>query len=359
MKNAKHDIKKHTRDELLGAALVGALADSDASGDCPGDEDLAALLERALPEDERERLQAHLASCDDCLARYTVAARLHLPKAAPARRSRLGYAAGLAALAAGIAAIVLTRQQSGNPTLPSAPQMTAERAPAGPVPKGTAQEPALQAYAPQERPERGVASVATPAASATVVALAALVYDGAVSVPPPGGATGNSYGFSEALSPGKIAFRTGVAGMDLGAALKSGDPAARDAAVGRLGDLLGKGAAARLRELVREPASDRMRQHYLLAVKEIEQRAGGNGQALLFRFGAWSEAGRLAGDAALGRVVDRASIRRFREGLQGDDLPQGVRNSLEKMDASLLSSAGGALDTRRIRHALDEIVDIY
>lgn len=358
MKNHKNNTTGESRDRLLGTALARALSETGASGDCLSDQDLAALLERTLSPDDELRLQAHLACCEDCLAHWQLASRLQVPQVQPARHLWPGYAAGLVALAAALVALIFAGRHTAVQTALNAPAPHAS-----PAVPGATQKPSLLATA-QEKfvPGREGGETKSPRvpASRSAVALAETVYDGgqpaaAATVAPAAG-----YGFVGTLPPGKTAFRAGVASVDLGAALRGGDAMARSGAVDRLAGLMGKDAdAAAFGELSGAKAPAAVRRRYLALIGRIEERAGRSGEALAFRFGVWCEAGRLAGDQDLRRIVDRSWIAIFSRGLKGDDLPEGARHCLTTLDTLLTSSSDPATDSRRMRRMLDEIVDLY
>lgn len=354
MNNINQNIGRQSRDELLGKSLARALSEAGASGSCLSDEDLAALLDRTTAADELEILQAHIVSCNDCLARYTLASKLHVRQVQTGRRAWYGYAAGLTAVAAALVAVIMTRQQPDVQTAQNVPQAST-----APAVQGTPQERTLQASIPSEKtaPRSDKDEHPRPL---TAVALAEGVYDSV----PNGSATrripAKSYGFSGAITPVKVAFRTGVAAVDLAAALKSGDTTACSGAVERLADLIGKGSDAMgIRALLQEGPPTEVRQRYLNVFNKIEEHAGKRGQGGTFRFGAWSEAGRLADSENLRKFVDRASIRTFSEGIKGDDMSESVRRSLEKLDALVASPSGTEKDIRLIKRALDAIVELY
>ncbi|HVS00080.1 MAG TPA: zf-HC2 domain-containing protein [Thermoanaerobaculia bacterium] len=55
---------------------------------CPSDEDMAALLDGALPEADRDRVARHVASCPDCFELYAGVARLKLDQETPIPKVR-------------------------------------------------------------------------------------------------------------------------------------------------------------------------------------------------------------------------------------------------------------------------------
>ncbi len=359
MKNDKNDIARQSRDEQLGKTLARALSEAGASGNCLSDEDLAALLDRTPAADELERLQTHIVSCDDCLARYTLASKLHVPLVHTERRSWYGYAAGLTAVAAALVAVIMARQQPAVQTAQNAPQTSA-----APALQVTQPEKSSQESLPSEKtvPRNGKGEpLRSPSPTPiTAVALAETVFDSVANGSAPSRIPAKSYGFSGSISPVKVAFRAGVASIDLAVALKGGDATARGGAVERLAELMGKDSEAMgIKELLREDATAEVRQRYLNVVNKIEQHAGKNGQGLTFRFGAWSEAGRLTGTEKLMEFVDRASIRTFSDGIKGDDMPESVRRSLEKLDEFVTSPSVTEKDVRVIKRTLDQIVEMY
>lgn len=359
MNNINQNIGRQSRDELLGKSLARALSEAGASGNCLSDEDLAALLDRTTAADEQELLQAHIVSCNDCLARYTLASKLHVRQVQTGRRAWYGYAAGLTAVAAALVAVIMTRQQPDVQTAQNVPQAST-----APAVQGTPQERTLQASIPPEKivprsdkDEHYRLPAPTPSAA---VALAEGVYDSVPNASTARRIPAKSYGFSGAITPVKVAFRTGVAAVDLAAALKSGDTTARSGAVERLVDLIGKDSDAMgIRALLQEGAPAEVRQQYLNVFNKIEEHAGKRGQGTTFRFGAWSEAGRLADSEKLREFVDRASIRTFSEGIKGEDMSESVRRSLEKLDALVASPSSTEKDIRLIKRALDAIVELY
>lgn len=358
MSKNNRDINRKATDESLGRALAKALAEAKAPGKCLSDEDFAELLDGTKPEDERESLLAHLASCDDCLARYTVAAGLHVPQATTGRRSWYRYAAGLTAVAAVLVAVIMARHQTvpetaknrqlaGGGTVQTAPATGKLPSPALPERPIVAQ----QRPQPQESARRG---------GETAVALAGAVYDQKeTGVGGPRSAE-KSYGFSGGTTDAKRAFRTGMASIDLAAALKSGSAAARDEVLANLADLTGTGSVKTgISEFLREDAQKSERQRYLHLVATIERHAEQNGQALSFHFGAWSAAGRLLDNRQLKEFVDLKSVRAFKERIKGDDMPEAARRSLDKLEGLVESTQGSEKDMRLIRRTLNEIIEIY
>ncbi len=359
MKNDKNNIARQYRDEQLGKTLARALAETGASGNCLSDEDLAALLDRTPAAGEMERLQSHIVSCDDCLARYTLASKLHVPQTQTGRRSWYGYAAGLTAVAAAFVAVIMARQQPVVQTVQNTPQTNA-----APALQVTQPDKSIQESPPSEKtvPRNGKGEhLRSPSPMHfTAVALAETIFDSVANSSAPLRLPEKSYGFSGSISPVKVAFRVGVASIDLAVALKGGDTTARSGAVERLAELMGKDSEAMgIKELLREDATVDVRQRYLNVVNKIEQHSVENGQGLTFRFGVWSEAGRLTSAEKLMEFADRASIRIFKDGIKEDDMPESVWRSLEKLDALVASPSGTEKDVRLIKRTLNEIVEMY
>ncbi len=359
MKSEQNDIARQTRDEKLGEALARTLAETGVSGSCLSDEDLAALLDRTPAADELARLQSHIVSCDDCLARFTLASKLHVPLVHTERRNWYGYAAGLTAVAAALVAVFMARQQPAVQTAQNAPQTSAAPALQVTQPEKSFRE-SPQSEKTVSRTGKGEPLRSPAPTPLTAVALAEIVFDRITNNSVPSRLPAKNYGFSGSITPVKIAFRAGVATVDLGVALKGGDATARGSAVERLEELIGKDSEAMgIKELLREDATAEVRQRYLNVVNKIEQHSEKKGQVLTFRFGIWSEAGRLTDTEKLMEFVDRASIRTFTDGIKGDDMPESVRRSLVKLDALVASPAGTKKDVRLIKRTLDEIVEMY
>jgi len=76
-----------TRHDMVLRHLSRAMQGKGISAGCPDDTQLAALAEGNLPDDERERLYAHLAECETCLETYRLLRNLLLEEM-PERRGK-------------------------------------------------------------------------------------------------------------------------------------------------------------------------------------------------------------------------------------------------------------------------------
>ena len=105
--------EKDNRDQQIGRSIAAAIQQQQTVPACLSDEQLASLLDNRLPSGERERCLAHIAACDSCLARYTMAASLlkEAPQAVKASPGRGFLYGGLAVAAVALLAIGLVVQQ--------------------------------------------------------------------------------------------------------------------------------------------------------------------------------------------------------------------------------------------------------
>ncbi len=104
-------------DDLIGRLLAREIGDEGASGPCPDEEQIAALMDGGLGRGEREAVLTHLAGCEDCRELLRTAVMLserERESRAPARTWRVGllvpYAAAAALLVAVASAALFYKQ---------------------------------------------------------------------------------------------------------------------------------------------------------------------------------------------------------------------------------------------------------
>ena len=253
------------------------IAHGEKRSACPEPEILAAFLDRRLAADERARVADHLAECEACYEVFADSARFKLEEEASARRAtvvpfrarrRWAWAAGLAAAAALVAAVlwspILGRPAGGG----------AETVAGVPLPHGSA---------------------------------AGRFPDEAWSSLRSGGGRGPG------LAPPTLSFRAGVRSVDLTLALAAGDASGAAALLPELrahaeGFELSQAIVALL-----DAAGERLEDGRLVEASSLVREAVDSlteaADRLWYPFGAWAEAGRVA--AAAGEV-DHFRDRRVR-----------------------------------------------
>ena len=88
----------HDPTQILGKQLASAPAQERKDENCPTAEEIADLIDEILTDEERDRLQGHLAACSRCREVHLVASEL-ARLAKKVSRRRAWCAAAIAALA--------------------------------------------------------------------------------------------------------------------------------------------------------------------------------------------------------------------------------------------------------------------
>lgn len=354
MNQNSNDISRKERDESLGRVVSCAVATAERVSDCPDDGALAALLDQALPEAERDRLMTHLASCDRCLEAYTLAARLQR-SASSSRKGWAGGAAAIAAVAVVVVAVIVTRYEAPVQTAKAPPVAPGQTASATqPIPGASSSKSGLKPSLPLSNSSSRAPITFDPA----VVALAKSILEREGG----GGNTGEAgarYAFVGTTDPGRIAFRSGVTLIDLASAVSSGGEGQR-ISLERLAGLLGKDADAIgvTRALGEDaPLSE---ERFTEVVQRVEHQAEISGQLATLRFGAWVEAGRLSSRDKFTTLVNPVAVRYFLDNLDPESISDPVRQALERLGRQV----GGARpladkEFRNVRRVLDEVRDLY
>lgn len=167
---------ERNRDRVLEAALARACARTpDRVPPCPDPEELAVYIERRLPPEERQRVEAHLASCLSCQAEVALIMRSAPPAdARPSRASAawwrarwLAWAAPAAAAATlALAVWVGSRSAPSPPATDLGPQARADlTSEAGPPAAAapTPEQPAATSAGPTPRVPADSATRPSPA----------------------------------------------------------------------------------------------------------------------------------------------------------------------------------------------------
>ena len=71
--------KTNHDDEIIGAALSRGLVQSEITHaeECPGPEEIAAVVEGNAAADERDRVLKHISACPDCYELFLLTVELH------------------------------------------------------------------------------------------------------------------------------------------------------------------------------------------------------------------------------------------------------------------------------------------
>lgn len=340
----------------MGTALARSLSASTVPGSCLSDEDISALLDRRVPADEHERLLSHIAACDECLSRFRMTASLMEPARKSASRRWYGYTAGLAAMAAAVAAIILARHED-------TPQVAKMAPPAQPQlvsPSTTTSPSAPQPPQDHSSPDGAARKKADPPAArpqpATVLALADAVYQKAAPDTPIPQSPARQYGFAASLPPHRAAFRTGMSLIDLAASLKCENREQSTVSINRIETLAGPDFGHMNAKQLPDLAPDLRRQNFKDLVTSLERHAQERGQLIPFRFGAFTEAGRIAKNDEIMKLLDRTTLGFIAQSLNEGQRTASVTATITRLDALLSSSPP---DPRAVRRLLDELAEVY
>lgn len=297
---------------------------TDIGTACPSPEEIAAYIEGRLSQEERARVDAHLADCPDCYEIYLGAVEFQLEDEAatvvpfPERRRYLSQAAAVAAiLALSVAGLFLYRAYSTAPVL---------------------------------QPEELTAAVARSPEGEGVWM---------------GGVT-RGEGEEEFLTD-IAAFRAGTFLVDIRLALESGNREDALNALSRMIDLLQEipfeGQTAEQYTRIHRALLDGLPPQEVLgqaakAEAEIEQLFAEDAP---FSFGQWAEAGRLA---AISRNPAVFRDRKFRKFLDwqlrhGEPIAPEVQNELRQIQAALEPGELQANDFSLLKDRFEAILDVY
>lgn len=364
-------------DSVLGAALTKGLASGTSAGACPPLESIAELVDGSSTGDERDRLLGHLARCEGCRATFLASSELVNGRQGVAVEGMAGqgakrrsYLFPSALAAAAVFVIALTLQllplstdkvvvaRNAEPAVPPA----AVAGSAGKVAAPT-DAPAEVLVARRNDPE-GTAgrSAATGTAAPDGSHLARLLAQDS----DPGELASlaavqeKTFGFAAGGDAESLAFRTGVALMNLELALLADD-----------GDLA-EAQAARLSPLFEQVAGDPGVAELERMVAGLEQGRSAGGmkgnlaklerlvprvQVPYLRLGAWTRGARLA-VATGNRAYLAAGVPRYFSGnLAGAAVPPQAAAALRDLDRQLKPS--GSVDPELVEKDLALVLEAF
>lgn len=330
--NIKKPTTAEQRDELIGRELTRQMS-AGATSICPPMEELAVLIDGTLEGEARDRLMKHIAACERCYEVFSTSQELLAVEEAPAKKSSVTFIASAIAVAA-VVIIAVTLSLQGNNQV---------KTDVAAVKDTTGTQAQTQAALPGIGKETPSAAGGTaegymlPSASDNV---AMLVRPDNVGQLVESVASGNSsvYGFSGATTSDKVAFWLGVHATDLELLLRGTD---RDAVTSRLKQVMEllrqvkkSGAeVTRLTEIMGRVEAGEALQGFTGCTAGLESVIATDAERFRFRFGVWAEGGRLASLAGNKEYVTAQSLRYVKDGSKGMQLPTGVGNALEEIEA--------------------------
>ncbi|NVN99090.1 MAG: hypothetical protein HXX17_07165 [Geobacteraceae bacterium] len=333
---------KGIRDELIGRAAAEAVLNQMESGQCIDDEQMAALVENRLNVDMCERCLSHIATCEDCLAVYSMTARaVMIPKRHIPWKN---FIASVSTVAAAVIAIVIWRQQA--PTeMAQSPQILAGSKQS--ITAASSDEPAIN-----------ISSASTltqdsPVASSTILRSFMQTQKFTMGLP----SLDSSYGFSGALPPEKIAFRIGVAIVDLAAAHKVGSVSDRKGAKEHFAELLQlqKDTSSLLTVIEKQHLTE---QEILDLSKQMERFLQNNSLYSL-RLGVIIQSARLSDCTASGKLIDRQLLASVVAKLNSEVIHPTMNQSLKQLDVLLAKRTLSDKDCDSLKQQLDTIVELF
>ncbi|WP_246551788.1 hypothetical protein [Geobacter hydrogenophilus] len=172
-------------------------------------------------------------------------------------------------------------------------------------------------------------------------------------------APGTHYAFSGAIDPSHAGFRSGVALLDLAAAVNVSSIGDQRTVLDRLVVLLGDDAnEVGVKRLL--PGDVPLSRGQCLEIaRQLERHAEVSGQLVSFRLGAWVEAARMASQHEVSTIVNDVVIEYFLADPGQGKLPAPVREALEKLSRYKEGQVLSDKDYRDIRRLLNEIADIH
>lgn len=327
MKNSAEKSKRAARDQAIGRVLVKAIAHEEDGAICPSAEEMAALVEKRLDGDERQRIMGHIAGCERCLSSFVLTSRqaeaeqkdsiaVNSSQTTALKgggRSR-GWMAALGTIAAVlVVAFLLPWQKAG---------------------------------------EVGRES------QVSVFSLAQLA-GMELSEPMAPSATRRSYGFTAFPSRKAAAFHTGAAAIDLVAACKQNNVSRKSAAIDRLTHLLGPEVSKAAFKAFSGGAFPNLKEINRLLVR-LTQHAESKGQLSPFLLGAWVQTGRLSSDELLPKIVHLDALDQWLDASENQELPPPVRRVLTRLRSVLADGEPlSDRDISRVRRLLNELSGLF
>jgi hypothetical protein len=151
----------------------------------------------------------------------------------------------------------------------------------------------------------------------------------------------------------KAAYKTGIAFMNLIAADKVADIAAKDEAIWQLNHLIPMVAGG---TSIKLPVKLGDKNELEAFTREIEQAASTSGQLVHLQFGSWLQSARLADDRQLIQVVTPAVIVYFKGELANQQTASAAVSILANLQALL---AKNEYAVSEIRNYLDDLYDVF
>ena len=356
---SKNVLLRDSRDETIGRAMAGAIAEEEAPGPCLTDGDMAAIVEGSLVDEERNRLMEHLSSCETCLKVFITSQRILGKKAHRQLSSRFILPSVGVAIAALLTIGINICLQGNTPDKTSviagkehAPAIVEKQA-AVPSPIGSLSVHgggSASAYAPIS-----AFDVAHNLADAGDVKslLAAIPRD-----------RSEVFGFSAAIPSEKSVFRIGEHAADLELFLLVDDR---------------EGAVSHLKQIVELLQNSGKKQTEVVKFKEILQKIEGgrplqdlnnctsslvkifaaNDELFLYSFGVWAEGGRLAAMVGNKDYFSTNSLRYVKAGVKDMHPPPGMLKALQEIEALVQKGEFSENDFLVIKRAFEDVVAIF
>lgn len=367
----RNDVRLNDADTMIGKYLVHSWdSSSTPTGRCLTCAELARFIDGSVNDTERATMTGHLADCKTCRHGYaeTLKGLEELAECSvevihsSGWRRRL-YFAVPTALAAGLALFLLIRGDLGKeqrpvsvvrnlqpPSLPtpetkkpeiSSPQsfVPASRTPVREEPSGKTVPPPV---------DNGINSAITLlAANVQIDKLSSVLQNNNDKI----------FGFTGSGSSDKFSFRLGAALVDLEVASRAGDKAKFLAYLDIISGLVVeqpefKTAAERSQALT---TALKKGETVSGAASEISTLLAGKADGFFLKFGAWVEGGILASRAGVAGYANAEDVRRFRAGIAGKDLPQGVEKALAGIEEIVVAGKSGETDIRKLLRYFESV----
>ena len=160
-------------------------------------------------------------------------------------------------------------------------------------------------------------------------------------------------GGHQSVATEKAAYKSGIAFMNLIAADKVADMAAKDEAIWQLNHLIPMVAGG---TSIKLPVQLGDKNELEAFTREIEQAASTSGQLVPLRFGSWLQSARIADDRQLLQAVTPAKIAYFKGELANQKTASAAVSILADLQALLEKNGYTVSD---IRNYLDDLYDAY
>ncbi len=341
-------------DSKLGTAIAKGIASSKPETPCPELEQIAALADGALADDERDRLLSHLAQCATCRELFVTTSELSADAASVEVRRRYLIPSALAAAAVLLVALTLTLKKTPD----EKPQLAKTAEPAAPlaktplssVPMSAATETAAPVVAPaplaptarqalspaadqapgSRRPEAPLPTLERCAGRLARLARLGSPARLAALLPAGNGASG----FAEKVEPDALAFRIGMSSMELEVALLADDGDRAQAQTARLSALLqallGDEDIADLERLAKRLEQGDKPSSLAGRTGKIE-RLIPRDQLGFARLGAWAQGARLAAKSGNADYFSQGVPEYFQKRLEQPGAPKGAAAKLREL----------------------------